>query len=543
VQRKSKKYLITLLISIVGLIPMGFFINATKVDSTFSAKNKSLSNKDLILEQLWNGESGARERLNFNLSVNKNNPWSTNIIYNAQLHSGPFLQYAFDSGNTQWIIELAQIYEKAYDYLTETNIYTFSHPQTDYHTWVTEEYTSSKSGLPRSIRRALYHPHVSKKLSRRFKFWLNAKGQENIISSSQFIYALTLIMHYAAKHQLLNHPEFSRFIKKFYPVAMQDHYMRWIFNEGIPVGTFQQRGWNCNGGSFSHEQRVEHLRYKRFGTDYFINHGSWVNSKGYCNAYEDSDGWIAFGLAHLMAANKLNPTQFPIPTSDVKRLDNYLKKSLDLFASRIQYSTITVNGEEKKISIFDLGGFHDHPDLIYSGYTGTTFPGWSDPKTKIPHIPNPPTPPLVGWDISHAYRFVHFYWSMDNAITPLGIKFSTTVMREAYANALLYKVFNRPHGDERDFQPNLVKMNNFMSGHNGWYRVNYSNKPGFGYSPFSKSRMGIVGGQAYFIKYNSDLLPAFIGLKEKHDTLSNPWSGDSLGKLSSYASLPEEVFE
>lgn len=51
-----------------------------------------------------------------------------------------------------------------------------------------------------------------------------------------------------------------------------------------------------------------------------------------------------------------------------------------------------------------------------------------------------------------------------------------------------------------------------MDGTNGWYRVNYSNRPLFGYPPFGMSNSAPDGGYALWSRYNNDTFRVFDAL-------------------------------
>jgi len=71
---------------------------------------------------------------------------------------------------------------------------------------------------------------------------------------------------------------------------------------------------------------------------------------------------------------------------------------------------------------------------------------------------------------------------------------------------LNYATFNR------DFKKPL--FTNFMDGTNGWYRVNYSGRKGFGYGPWDMSISVLTGGFGFWSKYNSDTQKVFVALIE-----------------------------
>jgi hypothetical protein len=491
---------------------------------------REISEKDLILDEIWNRKNGVKEDLEKYLENNQRDtsgnpiPFTHYIIYFAQQRLSSFLQHAFDTNNDIWMREIASLYEIPYDHLTASSSLSFEYPDD----------TSSPKKLE------------SRSVGREFKLWLNPPVNglkaEDKIASSQFLHAISVIIHYAVKNNLQQDEVFKRFISKYLPVAFEDHYLRWILNRGIPVGSFSLKGWGCNSGSFSHLERVQHLKEKRFGTKHFEKPGRPIKPLGYCNSYQDMDGWIALGLGHLLEAERLKPGMLRIDLKTFKQLKVYLQDSVDLFQSR---SEIKPKGPGSDIQImnFDLGGLFGLGSLAYSGYYGSVFPGWVDEKTKKVKV-IPPDAPKVSWDMGHAQRFVNFYWSFDKLIKPLALSFpNLEKSAKAYANNLFHKTIVRKYNDSRDFLPENIAFTNFICGNNGWYRVNYKDRSNFGYKPSSLlGEAALTGGQAYFVKYNKSLLEPLLGMRAKLEKKSKPYGGDIYAELNSNASLPDSAF-
>jgi hypothetical protein len=516
------------------------------LESTPSIVNKNASRKSIALDKIWTPpKTGAKARLAKYLNGGNKDKFDNMIIYNAQKYVSHFLIDAIETNNIQRIKEIAELYLLPLKYLTESNTITFAYPILE-----NGEEPARKELLA----------------DRKFKLWVSVEKDrlkddktpyksENTISSSQFLYAVSVIIHYAIKNKLENDKTFKDFIEKYYSLTMKDHYLRWIFSRGIKKGSFTVKGWKCNSGNFSHREHVENLTDKRYGKEYFKNVGQKIfKDVGYCNAYQDRDGWIAFGLAHLMMANRLNPRMIPIDPEDYKKLELYLKDSLNLFNSRSEYEQfVTPSGRTVDVMVFDKGGLFNHSDLKYSGYYEETFPGWADKagvedETKrISEIPEPPEPPKVSWDLSHSRRFVNFYWSFKLITSELKIDFtnqkkypSLEKSATAYANNLYYKVIKKWDDREGHVEGN-VYLTNFICGNNGWYRVNYSKRPGFGYAPSSLSKSAVEGGQAYFIRYNERLYSPLKALFKQYITPTTSKSSDQnvFDELNSIASFPE----
>ena len=326
-----------------------------------------VSGKYIALYKIWNVKGGAREKVEEYI---RTEPFSDTVIYDTSKYLSSFLIEAYETKNTQWIKEIAQLYLLLLDEkkLVEKETIIFDFP-------------AKLEKNPPTKEKYSKYPYKTK---RNFKLWLNSDGRENTISSSQFLYGVSVIIHYAIKNKLEKDKILGPFIRDYYDVAMNHHYLRWILNVGIEIGSFQAKAWRCNSGNFSHKQHVENLYNNRYGTVYFKDIGEGLNEvRGFCNFYQDRDGYIATGLAHLMAANRLNPNIINIDDKTYDELHEYLQSSLDLFKDR---SKIIDNS-----MVFDLGGFYNHQNLAYSGVTEENYPG----KTTIKKVD---LNPLSKWD-------------------------------------------------------------------------------------------------------------------------------------------------
>ena len=81
----------------------------------------------------------------------------------------------------------------------------------------------------------------------------------------------------------------------------------------------------------------------------------------------------------------------------------YVGVACELVEDRLGESALTdfAGGSTTGLN-FDLGAWDDHPEMEYSGYTGETSP------LGLPPMPADD----VGWDVSHARRFVQVFESL-----------------------------------------------------------------------------------------------------------------------------------
>ena len=413
--------------------------------------------------------------------------------------------------------------------------------------------------------------------------------KENLISSSQFVYPITAILHYSAIQNLEEDQEYGAFFRefrlKYYPVVYRHHVLRWVLNRGFDVGNFS-KVFNSVWTPFNHFDLVNNLINKKF------------TKNTYDNMMQDLDGWVAFSTGHLLAAHDLRPDLFPMNDADSAKLGIHLENFITLFHSRMKYETLMVpNGSSKEpveVVTIDKGGMLGWKDLDYAGYSGTKFPGVqyaADKKTVIAPAMTPPAQIPVAWDLSHSRRFVNFFWSMKKLesfriknlqnlyeveVTSAGknpevlslqyakvfgscslvskseyVKCRSDAMKShfnkaavAYANNLLYRVTIRKTFTDADFAPDQIHFSNYMCGTNGWYRVDYLKTPGAGYEPSSKSlELSLLdGGQAFFTQFNQKLKLPLNALYLRAMN-KNEFVVGSADELLAFSAFPESFFE
>jgi hypothetical protein len=233
--------------------------------------------------------------------------------------------------------------------------------------------------------------------------------------------------------------------------------------------------------------------------------------------------------AHALAAHKLNPAKLPMSDDVANRLAQHLANGLALVQSRTVYgSVINFAGNAVEGAVFDPDGFKGHPDYDYSGDLNPSFPGYTTAGGTVARLPNPASG--VGWDISHARRLVQFLWTMQTLQTPLSLGFPAERILSGTAREIAYKVFNGSFT-----QPSF---SNYMDGTNGWFRVNYSGRAGFGYEPGSwdLGRSFLTGGYGYWQTEVPDLTQILIS-SVKRETFSDNWA-----KIEILPAMPTSYF-
>lgn len=327
-------------------------------------------------------------------------------------------------------------------------------------------------------------------------------GAENVLISSQFLYATTRLSRVLAERlrpdvanplEAKEAKRYRAFIDRWLPIAGVDHLHRWM-NRSSKNGpaSFQVRGWGCARGTYTHPEMVDHLLHRRFGTAEL----GMISNRSYCNVITDWDLFIAGIGAELVAAvDDLGGSHPQIPASTLNDIRIHTRNLSKLFAARHSERSININGKSMKVAVFDRGSFDDHPDYAYSAYIKNgphcskcisdskecnqcaEFPGWKK-KGEKPEV-KPQSAKGIGWDLSHARRIPIILDSLRRYQVNFNGTFPTLDQTKQYARQLAYVTFV----DNED-QPRFA---NYFDGSNGWYRVNYSKRPNFGYAPESFS--------------------------------------------------------
>jgi len=457
--KPSKSYKQILVISLAMML-FSFSSSIAEIDPIILG-----SNYHEQIEKLW------QQRKPHIIKMIENSRFDPYNLYNVQNETNNLLKYTDYCKKYKLLDELISVYFKALDTLTETDQYLFAY-------------------YPDSPRLSI-HP-----LDKKYRMWIDSQkpiGQESILVSSQFLYLLSdtvgIISDIKKEHRT---PLMKEALNQFIPLLIE-HYNRWIFLE---TGPFQVRGWGCKIGNkyvktaINHNEFIEKKLRRELGDD---------KSPSYCNAVNDTDMWIIAGVANLCYIYKKENSLVPITQIQYKKFINYLKTGLRLLESRFSYTELKdFDGKPVTGAIFDAGAWDDHPDYAYAGYTDKQYPDLSQSdKNKYKGKG-------VGWDLSHARRFVHVFGTLMKTKDILGLDFPTKSLMEMMANQLVYATFNR------DFKKPL--FTNFMDGTNGWYRVGYSGRKGFGYRPWSITIHVLTGGYAFWHEYNSDIKKVYDAL-------------------------------
>ncbi|MEW6668908.1 MAG: hypothetical protein AB1512_27175 [Thermodesulfobacteriota bacterium] len=394
-----------------------------------------------------------------------------NHLYDIQTQTNNLLKYAAYSGNHVLLDEMIAMYLKAIETLTETDQYAYYY-------------------YPGSPRRSV------RQLDRKYRMWVDGQGpvgDESLGASSQFLYLVSEALNIVAG---LQHGKRTAVMReafdKFIPLLIE-HYDRWIFHR---PGPFQVRGWGCRvNGSYAAES-MNHLEFLTKKLGGLLGDG---RSPAHCNVVTDTDMWIIAGVANVLVVHKKEGGLGPLTQAQYARYLDYAGLGTKLLQNGFSYTRLKgFDGKPAAGALFERGMWDEHGDYAYAGYDGTEPPfSFSELKLKRPGKG-------VGWDLSHARRFVHVFDALANASASLGLDFPTRDLSAELANQLIYGTFNR------DFRKPL--FTNFMDGTNGWYRVGYAGRPGFGYGPWDMSSSVLEGGYGFWSRYNPDVERVFSAL-------------------------------
>ena len=319
-----------------------------------------------------------------------------------------------------------------------------------------------------------YLSHYSNLVSVRHsdgKYYYQWENPEGLLNSAQFVYVLSSCIN-----KILDVPvnqrtaNMNEFLTKYIPVVYS-HYYRWIERPEV-----QMTAGGCNDYTFyAHPVILDKLYRKEFTG--IMN----------CNAVKDLDLWMIAGTAEFLAANNKNSTLVPLSSVDKAAFLQEVSKGTSLIQSRFTSSNlIDFNGNSANGYNFDFGIWGEHPDFDYAGYTGMTFPTVANARKAS-----------TGWNVGHAIRFPYVFNSLYENRVITGQSFPEEGTMVGLTNQAIYGTFNK------NFTHPL--FTNFMDGTNGWYRVGYDGRVGFGYAPYDDGFSIPSGGFAFWSKYNPDM--------------------------------------
>lgn len=448
---------------------------------SFNVKAQINTIEDLILRPSFHQEihdlwKDRRASIENQVNLSKENAYT---LYNIQIFTHSLLRYAFRNEDTTLIEELLTVYSGTLGTMNYTNQYLFSHFGT--------------------VNNLSQHT-----LDTYYSMWAAGEKdkpeQEHILASSQFLALISEAVLEISKINISKRtPIMTNFVHDFVPI-LESHYHRWVVGievEGLKnTGPFQRKGEGCKvGGVFTPAQltQIELI-------DLLIDENVGDN-KPHCNTMSDIELWITSGVSNYLTSYFIDDDLITTPR-DLDILKSYLTSANLLMEAKLTTTKLTdFSGDSVEGVVFDSGSWDEHSDYAYTAYTDDSFPTEGDKK----HNKN------MGWDISHGRRFIFAFENLYKNKKVLGYTFPSTEVMVKLSNQFIYGVFNK------DFKYPL--FSNFMDGSDGWYRVNWNKREGFGYPPSILSSSILSGGYGMYQHYNSKVN---LVMKSLYNMLNSP---------------------
>ena len=258
----------------------------------------------------------------------------------------------------------------------------------------------------------------------------------------------------------------------------------------------------------------------------WINHPEF-RRKSYYKAFHDADLFLFAIASDLMSAEYLSEkssTPILLSAEDKKLLIDIRDMTLRMIRQRLEPN----DGFD-----FQVGLWADHPDYVYAACYGEKLPEKECRKADVVD------------DSSHFHRWPWWLQSYKDA-------WPIETEQYRYYQSLLVRLAKQFVTKVAVVQEGgLVLLNNYMDGSNGWYRVNYQNRRGYG--PYRLSETALMGSWYSLALYDSrikklnDLFCKMVNNKEKgnppfgikhegKDASQNTWflSNDSIELISYY---------
>lgn len=366
------------------------------------------------------------------------------VLYSVQIQTNMLLEHAAAWDDRDILDDLAELFLVAFDHLELRETY-----------------------------RPAFHPKgPDLPLAPPAKMWLEADGTLSQLHVSQFLYLLSRTVCIICDVDPQDRTDAMKRLLASYVPVLTEHYTRWVCGEH---GAFS----NGFGGERELMNHRDYLKRKL--------ERSFPGPK-LSNALVGWDMWIIGGVVELLGAHRRDPALVTITAQERRQLLGYVRLATALLKSRLTRNRLTDFAGKLAIGLnFDIEQWDDGRDSAYSGYTGAIFPSEKD-KARARH---------VGYDISHARRFIHVFETLLRHRNVTGQAFPTRETLTGLTNQLIYGTFNR------NFDRPL--FTNFMSGANGWYRVGSRGKSAFGYAPYHLSNSVPTAGYLTWAKYNPDV--------------------------------------
>lgn len=389
-------------------------------------------------------------------------------LYSVQISTSSILQWSAQNNAHKFLFDLVSLYSIAFDFTRNVDsigaYYLYSESEFGKPTRVSDISLSSSQHMWVGVDRE------------------SGRDVENILVSSQFLYAVSRLNRALAESKADKIPYNALAWK-----LSKEHLFRWIEPRDDGLGYFQRTGWGCGYGSFNHFEHFQNLNNRLYGSNRIS--GVSGKAKSHCNAITDIDLFVLLIACELLITNKLDSIRFYLSKAEKEYLKRYVIYGVDVVESALTSTVIDVELGLFQGFVFDRGAWDDHPSYRYSGDSLESFPGLVSSGNKPSRAPSAVS--NVGWDISHARRFV-----LVTDTLSAGIKYDSVggkITDDHLEGIASQTVIGTWNGDL--FRP---KFSNFTDGSNGWYRVNHKGKAGFGHRPYYFSDKVVGAGYGFW---------------------------------------------
>jgi hypothetical protein len=316
-------------------------------------------------------------------------------------------------------------------------------------------------------------------------------------------------------------PVATAWLKTWAPI-IRDHVHHWVVRQSwqppinatvckinpVPFSTY---GTSNRG----HEQRLA-----RIGGD------NNVGALSVCNTIDDRDLLVTATAAALLTATLRDPAALPLTGTtgcvtpqtpcglSTQQLTDYLTVANGAFRAHQTTTALTdLNGRPVTGRVFDATGLRDlTQDYGWSGVTDRTrIPNGGGIECGGPNQPvNVAAAP--GSDMGHFRRWVDTAAVLRDVPAQTGAP--TDVEMEQFANQFANAVWNKS-----TTTPEFANYENA----NGWYRVFYNGRNGFGYSPSNLGNVEVLrGGFGTWAVHNPDVRRAMDATRTVLEATSGP---------------------
>lgn len=324
---------------------------------------------------------------------------------------------------------------------------------------------------------------------------------EIILNSSQFIYLLARVLNVISSlPPQQRSTNMKAFLAYFTPIVT-NHLYRWQYYQSVK--------WWSNSfiPSCSHYQRLNILYSGRYGSRILS-----LSRK----AVGDYDLWLIASTAELLGS-ALNDSfvcrylERKVPgrgESYLHLMKKYLKLGVRLVRQRTE---VNIPGFR---FIFDRGSRKDHPDYLYAKFFDEATRTVEMPDGSVRFLPR-----LLSnsdrdlykdvnatFDIGHGTRLPLVFLSLYRNKKLVKENFPDYQVMKALGAQFYEKVYNRSSSKP------LFK--NYLNGVNGWYRVDYAGRLGYGIGPWELTHVAFYG-------YYTLLIPFEPRLKKVTRSLAN----------------------